>query len=163
MPITSSPATAKAGDFICATTKAGAYLEGIVERNRGGVIRYRAAIGGGRRWANHADIAELELHACTCGVPGMTATAAAPAAPTTLDELAAALAALAGLPPVARARAMEALIAPAQVLLAQERRAAIYEATRTAAHAAVAGELGVTVHAVNKAVTAHLRTLRRAA
>lgn len=79
---------------------------------------------------------------------------------TPLDE---ALTLLGSLPDIPRARVLSALLDGNNLRhLVAIRREAIYRATRAdgATYATVAAELGVSVAAVNKAVTAHRRSAR---
>lgn len=75
--------------------------------------------------------------------------------PRTLNDL---LAWLAAMPPLERARVAGLLADHATVkAIGQVRRAAIYEETRERSYADVAGELGVSESAINKAVSEHRR------
>jgi hypothetical protein len=76
--------------------------------------------------------------------------------PTTLAEL---IDWLGALPSVERAKVAAVLVdARTIVAVAEVRRAAIYEATRSAPRAAVAAELGVSRQAIGKAITEHVKT-----
>lgn len=72
-----------------------------------------------------------------------------------LGELAAAIAALAGLPPIERALSAATLADNAKSTLARIRRAAIYEATRSASWTDVAAALDVSEASVNKLIRLH--------
>jgi hypothetical protein len=75
--------------------------------------------------------------------------------PTTLAEL---IDWLGALPSVERAKVAAVLVdARTIVAVAEVRRAAIYEATRSAPRAEVAAELGVSRQAIGKAITEHLK------
>ncbi len=54
--------TLTAGQYVEITRRSGAVVEGTVVYDRGGVIKYRAAVGQGPRWINRADIAGLIAH-----------------------------------------------------------------------------------------------------
>lgn len=80
---------------------------------------------------------------------------AGPQSNRSLADLASAIAALAQLPPIERADRAAALAIAAKHVLARVRRAAVFEATRSASWADVAKELGVSTAAVNQLVTQH--------
>lgn len=61
--------------------------------------------------------------------------------------------------PIGRARQAKALIVEAQRVLSDVHREAVYEATRSESWAVVAEGLGVSVAAVNLAVSNHRKTL----
>lgn len=68
---------------------------------------------------------------------------------------------LSSMPPIDRARVAGVLVAhDTTARLAAIRRAAIYEATRTSSHATVAAALGVSLSAVNKAITEHNQAVK---
>jgi hypothetical protein len=48
-----------AGQYVEITRRNGSFVEGTVVYDRGGVIRYRDAVGQGPRWVNRADVADL--------------------------------------------------------------------------------------------------------
>lgn len=74
-----------------------------------------------------------------------------------LRDLIDALGQLAGLDPIERARRAPDLIDRAKGTLSAIRREAIHEATRETSWDDVAAQLGVSVGAVNKAITAYRR------
>jgi hypothetical protein len=82
-----------------------------------------------------------------------TATARPPA--PTLAELVEQLAELERLDPIAQAQAARKLATVMPVALAAIADAAVYDATRELSQPTVAGRLGVTVKAVEKAVRQH--------
>jgi len=84
------------------------------------------------------------------------------AGPVTLSlaQLATQVAALASLPPTARARRALELADLLKAHLAAERRAAVYEATRTDTRAAVASALDTGEPAIGQLVTAHKQLTR---